>query len=232
MQQNTIAVLRDAFLDNNQTTIAALVSELATLIKATTVGIDHCGVFAEFKYEEHRFRLRYLEAERPYWMAEFLTTQEFYELVIGKNPSYFKGLDLPVTNVTFDNAIGFCEKLNLYFKIPGMKFDLPTKEEWLAAKPYEYEGIDLKKDEELKRVAWFCENSNDSTHSVGQKQSNINGLYDLLGNAWEWTKTDHETERGGSWFSPTWFLRCSDRLWLTHRFRDLDLGFRVMLRNS
>ena len=236
MQQNTIAVLRDAFLDNNQTAIAALGTELATSIKANSVGIDRYGIFSEFKYEEHRFKLRYIEAEHSYWMAEFLTTQNFYETVTGKNPNYLKGLDLPVGNVTYKDAITFCNKLNEYFQIIEMEFDLPSEEEWLAAKPYEYEGIDLKKNEELKRVAWFYKNSNGIIQPVGQKQSNINGLYDLLGNVWEWTITNYEIEgrkiiRGGSIVSSSDYLcrSISEGFPSWNKFN--FLGFRIMLHH-
>ena len=242
MIQHTIAVLRDAFLDKNQAAITSLGVELTTFLKANFVGVDQHGVFVEFKYrdklfKEYLFKLRYITTEQPFWMAEFPTTQEFYELVIGENPSYFKGLDLPVESVTFDNAIGFCEKLNLYFKIPKMKFDLPSEEEWLAANPYEYEGIDIEKDEDLKKVAWFYKNSNYSTQPVDKKQCNVNGLYEMLSNVWEWTITDYEAGkrkvfRGGSWCSQADRLSCTFRDGLPMSNANYALGFRLVLRST
>ena len=248
--QNIINVIQDAILDNNTSTIISLGSELATLLKADRVAVDDYGIFAEFKFEDklfkNLFKLRYIRNENPFWIAEFLTTQKFYKLVIGENPSIYLEIDSvlhPVENVNFDNAISFCEKLNLYFKIPGMKFDLPTANEWDGVKPLEYEGIDLKKHEDLKKVAWFYKNSNNSTQPVGKKQCNINGLYDLLGNVWEWTKTDFifvegsETERrklvkGGAYNSPAWYLRRGHHLRILPRNKNLHVGFRVVLRSS
>ena len=242
MIQHTIAVFRDAFLDNNQAAIVALGSELATPIKATTVEIDHCGVFAKFKYEEHTFKLRYIETEHSFWMAEFLTTQNFYEIVTGKNPSYFKDSNLPVESVTYDEAIEFCNKLNQYFQIPKMDFDLPSEKEWLAAKPYEYKDIELNKDEDLQKIAWYNQNSNNSTRPVGQKQSNVNGLYDLLSNVWEWTITDYgaasEMDKrkvvlGSSWILPADYLQCSLHCYVHSTINNfMYIGFRVILRHD
>ena len=246
MHQDLIAVIKDAKLDNNLTALNSLSSLLAIELGAKQVGVDAYGIFAEFNVEfgneDLSFRLRYIEVEHPFWMAEFLTTQEFYELVMKENPSdsnNVNGINLPVGSVSYNRAINFCEKLSLYFNIAGMSFDLPSKDEWLAAKPYNYENFEIgrnypeEKDiEKIKQVAWYRGNSNNFTQPVGQKQGNINGLYDLLGNVWEWTKTDHtpfgfKIFCGGSCLD---YLLSESAYSRSPGSAYVDLGFRFILR--
>ena len=156
-------------------------------------------------------------------------TQAQWKAVMGNNPSYFKGDDLPVEKVSWNDAMEFCEKLNDSGKAPrGWKFTLPTETQWEYAarggrksKGYKYSGSDKADD-----VAWYYENSGDSrlsdsswdhdkltgnhckTHPVGQKKANELGLYDMSGNVYEWCLDDY---KGDSSELTAEFTRGNDR---------------------
>ncbi len=106
--------------------------------------------------------------------------------------------DFPVDGVSFNDCNVFLEKLNALPKVKesGVVYRLPTADEWefacLAGSAGRYckleDGTEITKDT-LDEVAWFEKNSDRKAHSVGQKKSNAFGLYDMLGNVWEWTST-------------------------------------------
>ena len=104
---------------------------------------------------------------------------------MNNNPSFIKGDNLPVTNVSWADCINFIHKLNT---ITGEKFRLPTEAEWeyasrggIKTKGHKYAGSEVP-----ANVAWTKWNSNNTTHEVGCKQPNELGLYDMCGNVWEW----------------------------------------------
>ena len=103
------------------------------------------------------------------------------------NPSYFKGTNLPVENVSWYDCQKFIAKLNAK---TGRHFRLPTWKEWnCAAKAglnSKYAGGDY-----LDVVAWISNNSGDKTHVVGTKMPNDLGLYDMCGNVLEWSQEHH-----------------------------------------
>src|SRR5690606_13265999 len=127
-----------------------------------------------------------------------LVTQELYLAVAGKIPSEFQGELLPVESVSWLDAVSFCNNLSKQFKLEScydltselIGFDaskngyrLPTEAEWeYACKA----GTNEPRYGELNEVAWFKSNSCGSTHPVGTKRPNSWGLYDMLGNVWEW----------------------------------------------
>ena len=134
---------------------------------------------------------------RDFWLAKYETTQDQYQAVMHKNPSRFKGGQNPVDNVSWHEAVVFCENLNRLTagKRPrGYVFALPTEAQWEYAcragtSSALNSGRNLKGSKvcpNLDQVGWYLANSGGSTHPVGQKKPNRWGLYDMHGNAWEW----------------------------------------------
>jgi len=143
-------------------------------------------------------------------------------------------------------------------------FRLPTEAEWEYAcragttRAF-YTGSMTERfcelDSNLDRAGWYCGNSGDKTHPVGEKEKNDFGLFDMHGNVWEWcwdwygiyrlqssAQIDPKGEdrnfsfnrvrRGGSWSSNARYCRSAYRSWAAPSFRDSFQGFRLCLRSS
>ena len=134
---------------------------------------------------------------RDYFLGVHEVTQAQFLKLMGKNPSMFQGdringdsSDYPVDNVTWPDAVAFCQKLSELpeEKAAGRVYRLPTEAEWEYAcragstGPFCF-GDDVA---QLPVYAWFKANGESTTHPVGQKMPNDLGLYDMHGNIEEW----------------------------------------------
>ena len=182
-----------------------------------------------------------------YYMGKYEVTQALWQVVMGKNPSYFKGDNLPVNYVRWKDCQRFISKLN---SMTGRKFRLPTEAEWEYAarggkksRGYQYSGSS-----NISDVAWYDGNSGDKTHPVGTKQAKELGIYDMTGNVLEWcqdwygsyysssqtnpTGSDSgsaRVSRGGGWNCNASYCRLSVRFYYTPDFRLDILGLRLAL---
>ena len=132
-----------------------------------------------------------------YYMGKYEVQQFEWEVVMGNNPSYFKGDDLPVEGVSWSDCHEFIGRLNA---LTGLNFKLPTEAQWEYAarggrlsKGYKYSGSN-----NLGEVGWYGRNFGNCTHRVGQKQPNELGLYDMSGNVFEWCLHNGETDFEGN----------------------------------
>jgi len=122
-------------------------------------------------------------------------TQEQWQVVMGNNPSTFKGCNrCPVENVAWTDIIPFLKKLN---QMTGETYRLPSETEWeFACRSGGKEQINCGAFK-LGELGWFGGNSGERTHVVGRKSPNELGLYDFSGNVWEWV-SEFDTGHGGN----------------------------------
>jgi len=182
-----------------------------------------------------------------YYIGETEVTQALWKAVMGSNPSHWKGNDLPVENVSWDDAQEFCRILS---QQTGRTFRLPTEAEWEYAarggnksRGYKYSGSNS-----ISLVAWYDDNSGSQTHPVKVKQPNELGLYDMSGNVWEWCQdrfcdygSYSQTNpigsypgtgrvcRGGSWYRNAKRCRVPARYSDNPSYRSDNRGLRVVL---
>lgn len=119
---------------------------------------------------------------KEFWMGKTEVTQGLWQAVMGSNPSFNKsGDNYPVENVSWEDCNLFIQKLNQL--VGGDAFRLPTEAEWEYACRAGTTG-DIYGN--IDAVAWWGYNSDLHSHPVGQKLPNAWGLYDMIGNVWEW----------------------------------------------
>jgi formylglycine-generating enzyme required for sulfatase activity len=193
-----------------------------------------------------------------FWMGKYPITQAQYEAVMGENPSDFKGPNRPVEQVSWHDAVSFCDKLS---EMTGRTYRLPSEAEWEyacragATTPFSF-GETITTD-----LANYDGNHTygngskgiyrEKTTDVGSFPANAFGLHDMHGNVWEWCQdvwhgnydgapTDgsawleggnHQERRvlrGGSWCDVPKVCKSAIRIWLAPTCTDSSVGFRVV----
>ncbi|MDR2092567.1 MAG: formylglycine-generating enzyme family protein [Azoarcus sp.] len=133
---------------------------------------------------------------QPFYLGKYEVTQAQWATVMGTQPNAFKGDNLPMENVSWNEAQEFIRRLNALESTD--KYRLPTEGEWeYAARA----GTMTKFSFDAAyagQYAWFWDNSGNTTHPVGEKLPNPLGLHDMHGNVWEWVE---------DWYADDWYAR-------------------------
>jgi formylglycine-generating enzyme required for sulfatase activity len=183
-----------------------------------------------------------------FWMFDTPCTQALWEAVMGENPSRFKladrpkeAADRPVETVSWGQCQEFLTALNS--RLGRLELSLPSEAQWEYACRAGTETA--RYSENLDAIAWYYKNSGEETHPVAGKEPNSWGLYDMLGNVWEWcadvwvndytvkarasvdeSASDHRVFRGGSWSDVARNVRAACRMHVGPAGQNGSLGFR------
>ncbi len=203
----------------------------------------------EITLRDDRIKTSWAVEVKSFWLAPVPVTKELYVSILPGASGPMDDLQTPVVNVSWHDAILFC---NLLSQQAGLKecysvsndgesvvcnwgangYRLPTEAEWqYACKAgtygYQYGGLD--------EVAWYEGNSEGRVREVGGKKPNAWGLHDMLGNVWEWCWDQYDAKiygsyrvfRGGSWAEEARGCGATCRRRSHPTFSIDDLGFRV-----
>ncbi len=186
---------------------------------------------------------------RGFWIAETTVTQALWEIFMGDNPSDFKGAELPVENVSWDDAQRFISKLN--GMKPELQLCLPTEAQWEYAcragtsTPFSF-GDNISTDQVNYDGNYSHHNQ---TVEVKALPPNAWGLYQMHGNVWEWCQDWYATQypsepvtdprgsasgtdrvlRGGTWLGDDWNCRSALRFHYAPAFCNHFIGFRLAI---
>ncbi|MET8155785.1 formylglycine-generating enzyme family protein [Sphaerisporangium sp. NPDC005289] len=185
----------------------------------------------------------------PFELAAVPVTQALYARVTGRRPGAAQSDRSPVESVSWWDALRFCNTLSeseglapsyrLHGDEEGAEWEpasggyrLATEAEWEHACRAGTTGARYGT---LDEIAWHRGNSGERPHDVGGRRPNAWGLYDMLGNVWEWCWDLYDPEvygtyrvlRGGGWFDEHWSCRASVRRRSHPTLRIDDVGFRL-----
>ena len=201
------------------------------------------------KVNQHQVTL-----SKGFWMAKYEVTQKQWKSVMGNNPSNWKGDDLPVETVSWEEAKQFCDKAGL---------QLPTEAQWeyacRAGSKTEYFWGDALNGDRANCDGNYPYGTatkgpyKEKTTRVGSYAPNAWGLHDMHGNVWEWCADWYDKGyyakspgtnpigpasggirvfRGGGWFYNARYCRSADRDGINPGIRDWTFGFRPVARQD
>jgi formylglycine-generating enzyme required for sulfatase activity len=238
---------KKAIVKKSPGTAYQFVEDLGNQLKLEMVSIP-AGIFlmgapsleegsSDAQRPQHRVRLP------SFYMGKYPITQAQYQAVMGNNPAYFKGENLPVETVSWHDAVEFCEKLS---QRTGKQYRLPSESEWEYAcrgktSTAFYFGATISPE--------VVNYQTEQTTPVGNFPANNYGLYDMHGNIMEWCADKYHGSyvdapidgsvwnndskpayvlRGGSWYSKSSYCRSAARSYYTPDYRCAYFGFRVV----
>jgi formylglycine-generating enzyme required for sulfatase activity len=145
---------------------------------------------------DYELPLHQVTISKPFYLGIYDVTQGQYEAVMRKNPSRFKGKNIPVHSLSWEDAQRYIWRLNE--KEGHSRYRLPTEAEWeysarAGTTSVFYFGNNLV---HLKDYAWYDDKRYNNPIPVGKKRPNDWGLYDMIGNVAEYTE---------DWFDETYY---------------------------
>ena len=234
---------------------------------ASAWGRDEFGTWASLDYDGVEYRLRWIapgefmmgapadegsklgdetlhkvRLTRGYWIGETPVTNAFWSSVMQTTPSVHTKDDFPVHRVSWNDVQSFVETLGE--DVPDFRGSLPSEAQWEFACRAGTPGA--RYDEDLDAIAWHYRNSGHQPHPVGEKDPNPWGLFDMLGNVWEWCLDSPEpfrpepadpvisveggdrVLRGGSWDDDASLVRAACRYGYSPELRYWIIGFRLV----
>lgn len=197
--------------------------------------------------------ITWTETIEPHHVMKYPVTQQLYQFVMHEEEIDPIESKLPITEVSWTDAITFCNELsrklgrtecyivtneseNTIYNKTANGFRLLSDAEWQYACKAGTTGYRYAENDQ---IAWYQDNSNGSVHKVGQLLPNPWGLYDMIGNVWEWCWDlydierygDYRVFRGGSWAEVENNCGSTSRRKSMPNFKIDDLGFRIALTN-
>lgn len=185
-----------------------------------------------------------------FWIGCYPVTQQQWKTVMGNNPSHFvKTPEHPVEQISWDDAQRFLIRMNASVK-NGTLFHLPNEKQWEYAARSRGKHELFAGGQDIDDVAWYKENSNHSTQTVGVKQPNGIGLFDMCGNVMEWCEDIFDDEaykkvsrsmpgafshgmervvRGGAYNLEARRCRTTARRRMSQGLKYVNLGLRIVM---
>ncbi|SFK21782.1 Formylglycine-generating enzyme, required for sulfatase activity, contains SUMF1/FGE domain [Pseudovibrio ascidiaceicola] len=221
-----------------------LLGELGSTLKPEMVVIP-AGVLHQ---KDDRKKERWTAQIQSFAASRYPVTQGLYAAVLDERPAQFSGDDLPVESVSWFDAIRFCNRLSESY---GLKPSYLVHEDGVVERCTVSDGFRLLTDAEweyacragsqgtrygpLEDIGWFAGNSSGTSQAVGGKKPNEFGLYDMLGNVWEWcwdlydpvVYGEYRVFKGGGWADDERGCLVTNRRRSHPTFRVEDLGFRI-----
>ena len=203
----------------------------------------------EIELRDDRIKHKWKVQIKPFLLSGYPVTRDIYYSITQKSPFSFKSDEKPVENVSWNDAVHFCNLLSqksglrecyyinsenndVIYDSESNGYRLPSEAEWEYACRA---GTTEVRYGEIDKIAWYLENSEGRTHEVGKKEPNAWGFYDMLGNVWEWCWDIYDENvygsyrifRGGGWNDPARGCLASNRRRSHPTFQIDDLGFRL-----